>query len=272
MEKNFDDKGLVIVYTGNGKGKTTAALGLCIRAIGYDEKVCIIQFIKGSWKYGELDGIKRLAPNVELYQKGLGFVGIIDDKLDKSEHIKAAEEAIAFARERILSGKYDIVILDEINVAVSLDLIKVDDILSLIDCKPELIGSGPYWPQRQTGGYRKGRFGDRDAGDKTSLSKRDYGSKGNRFLEEISMQDYDIVIVGGGPGGLTAGLYASRAELKTVCVEKFMPGGQIANTEWVENYPGFELIAGAELAKKIEDHARKFGLEIVNDNVVEIYV
>ena len=52
MEKNFDDKGLVIVYTGNGKGKTTAALGLCIRAIGYDEKVCIIKFIKGSWKYG----------------------------------------------------------------------------------------------------------------------------------------------------------------------------------------------------------------------------
>jgi cob(I)alamin adenosyltransferase len=139
MEKNFDDKGLVIVYTGNGKGKTTAALGLCIRAIGYDEKVCIIQFIKGSWKYGELDGIKRLAPNVELYQKGLGFVGIIDDKLDKSEHIKAAQEAIAFAKERILSAKYDIVILDEINVAVSLDLIKVEDILSLINCKPELL-------------------------------------------------------------------------------------------------------------------------------------
>jgi len=139
MEKNFDDKGLVIVYTGNGKGKTTAALGLCIRAIGYDEKVCIIQFIKGSWKYGELDGIKRLAPNVELYQKGLGFVGIIDDKLDKSEHIKAAQEAIAFAKEKILSGKYDIIILDEINVAVSLDLIRVEDIMNLIDCKPELL-------------------------------------------------------------------------------------------------------------------------------------
>jgi thioredoxin reductase (NADPH) len=85
------------------------------------------------------------------------------------------------------------------------------------------------------------------------------------------MQDYDIIIVGGGPGGLTAGLYASRAELKTVCLERFLPGGQIANTELVENYPGFELIGGAELAKKIEDHARKFGLNIVNDNAVEIY-
>jgi cob(I)alamin adenosyltransferase len=138
MEKKFEDRGLVIVYTGNGKGKTTAALGLCIRAVGYDEKVCIIQFIKGSWKYGELDGIKRLAPNVELYQKGLGFVGIIDDKLDKSEHIRAAREALEFAREKIESDKYDIVILDEINVAVGLELIKVEDVMGLIDCKPEL--------------------------------------------------------------------------------------------------------------------------------------
>jgi cob(I)alamin adenosyltransferase len=139
MEKNFDDRGLVIVYTGNGKGKTTAALGLCVRAIGYDEKVCIIQFIKGSWKYGELDGIKRLAPNVELHQKGLGFVGIIDDKLDRSEHIRAAKEAVDFAHEKILAGKFDIVILDEINVAIGLGLIDVADALELIRCKPPLL-------------------------------------------------------------------------------------------------------------------------------------
>jgi len=139
MEQKFEDKGLVLVYTGNGKGKTTAALGLCIRAVGYDEKVCIIQFIKGSWKYGELDGIKRLLPNVELYQKGLGFVGIIDDKLDRSEHIRAAGEAMAFAKEKIASGNYDIVILDEVNVAVDLKLINVEDVLALINSKPELM-------------------------------------------------------------------------------------------------------------------------------------
>ena len=139
MEQKFEDKGLVLVYTGNGKGKTTAALGLCVRAVGYDEKVCIIQFIKGSWKYGELDGIKRLLPNVELYQKGLGFVGIIDDKLDRSEHIKAAGEAVEFAREMITCGKYDIVILDEINVAVGLNLIEVEDVLGLIESKPALM-------------------------------------------------------------------------------------------------------------------------------------
>lgn len=81
---------------------------------------------------------------------------------------------------------------------------------------------------------------------------------------------FDIVIVGGGPGGLTAGLYGARANLKTVMVEKYMPGGQIANTEDVEDYPGFEHISGAELAMKMTDHAKKFGLEVVSDEVTEI--
>ncbi len=85
------------------------------------------------------------------------------------------------------------------------------------------------------------------------------------------MQDWDIVIVGGGPGGLCAGLYGARANRKTVCVEKYLPGGEIQNTEYVEDYPGFEMISGPELAQKFENHARKFGLEVVNDNVIEIY-
>lgn len=85
-------------------------------------------------------------------------------------------------------------------------------------------------------------------------------------------KQYDIVIVGGGPGGLTAGLYGARAERKTVVIEKFMLGGQIANTAEVEDYPGFDMISGAELAQKMADHARKFGLEIVTDEVKEVYV
>lgn len=87
----------------------------------------------------------------------------------------------------------------------------------------------------------------------------------------MTEKHYDIVIVGGGPGGLTAGLYASRANRKTVLIEKYIPGGQIANTEEVEDYPGFERIAGAELASKIAEHAKKFGVEIVSDEVTEIY-
>jgi thioredoxin reductase (NADPH) len=83
--------------------------------------------------------------------------------------------------------------------------------------------------------------------------------------------DYDIIIVGGGPGGLTAGLYGARANLKTVAIEKYLPGGQIANTNDVEDYPGFEHISGPELSRRFEDHARKFGLEIISDLVEEIY-
>ena len=85
-------------------------------------------------------------------------------------------------------------------------------------------------------------------------------------------KQYDIVIVGAGPGGLTAGLYGARAKRKTVCLEKYIPGGQIANTEEVEDYPGFESISGSELATKMANHAKKFGLEIESEEVEEIYV
>jgi len=85
-------------------------------------------------------------------------------------------------------------------------------------------------------------------------------------------KSYDIVIVGAGPGGMTAGLYGARARRKTICLEKYLPGGQIANTEDVEDYPGFERISGAELATKMADHAKSFGLEIASDEVQEVYV
>jgi thioredoxin reductase (NADPH) len=84
------------------------------------------------------------------------------------------------------------------------------------------------------------------------------------------MREYDVIVIGGGPGGLTAGMYSARGALKTLCIEKLMPGGQIANTDLVEDYPGFESISGPELAKKFEDHAVKFGLEIAYDKVNKI--
>ncbi len=83
--------------------------------------------------------------------------------------------------------------------------------------------------------------------------------------------DYDIIIIGGGPGGLTAGLYGARANLKTLLLEKGLPGGQIANTHEVEDYPGFELVSGPELAAKMEQHAKKFGLEIEMAAAEEVY-
>ena len=82
MEKD----GLVIVYTGKGKGKTTAALGIALRATGYGKKSSMIQFIKGSWHYGEMNSSKRLEPEFEMIAVGKGFVGIIDDKTSKEVH------------------------------------------------------------------------------------------------------------------------------------------------------------------------------------------
>lgn len=129
-------KGLVIIYTGNGKGKTTAALGTALRAVGQGFKVLIIQFIKGSWRYGELRSLKRLEPEIELIRVGRGFVGIIDDKLPREEHVKAAREGLAVAREKVTSGEYDLVILDELNYAVLGGLLSIEEVLDVVKAKP----------------------------------------------------------------------------------------------------------------------------------------
>jgi len=145
--KFMSKDGLTIVYTGKGKGKTTAALGIALRATGYDKKICMIQFIKGSWHYGEMDSSKRLEPEFEMVTIGKGFVGIIDDKSPREDHEKIAKEAIKVSNEKIQSGKYDIIILDEINYAVNLGLISINDVLKLIRSKPnnlDLVLTGNY--------------------------------------------------------------------------------------------------------------------------------
>ena len=130
-------RGLVVVLTGDGKGKTTSCLGMAVRAVGYGMKVLMIQFIKGSLHYGELDGAKRLAPEFELLPMGKGFVGIRGDSLPFAEHVAAARAALATARDRMLSGRYDVIILDEVNVAVHLGLLDVGEVVALIEEKPE---------------------------------------------------------------------------------------------------------------------------------------
>ena len=130
-------EGLVIVYTGKGKGKTTAALGMALRAIGYDYRVCMIQFIKGSWHYGEMTSSKRLEPEFELTAVGKGFVGILDDKSPIEDHKKVAQEALTIARKKISSQQYRIVILDEINYALNLGLVEMEDVMGLIRARPD---------------------------------------------------------------------------------------------------------------------------------------
>jgi len=143
----MSESGLIIVYTGKGKGKTTAALGIALRAAGHNKKICMIQFIKGSWHYGEMISSKRLDPEFEMIAIGKGFVGIIDDKTPKEEHEKIANEAIKISANKIQSGNYDIVILDEVNYAINLGLVKMKDILNLIKSKPpalDLVLTGNY--------------------------------------------------------------------------------------------------------------------------------
>lgn len=130
------ERGLVIVYTGGGKGKTTAALGLALRASGYGRRICMVQFIKGSWHYGEMDSAKMLGPNFELVPAGKGFVGIIDDTSPRAEHVAAARAALDEARRRVCSDAYDLVILDEVNYAVGLDLVGIDDVLGVVRGRP----------------------------------------------------------------------------------------------------------------------------------------
>jgi cob(I)alamin adenosyltransferase len=146
----MQETGLVIVYTGKGKGKTTAALGIVLRAVGHGYKVGMIQFIKGEWYYGELTSSRRLEPEFELIAAGRGFVGIIDDDLPIEDHQKAAKDAIELAKQKIASGNYDIMILDEINYAAKLNLISQQDILDVIAARPEktsLVLTGNYVPE-----------------------------------------------------------------------------------------------------------------------------
>ena len=129
-------RGLIIVYTGDGKGKTTAALGLAVRAAGYRLRTLMLQFIKGEWKPGELRGAERLAPEFELRQMGIGFV-TYKPKRPFEEHKEAAEAAWEKSKAEILSDQYDIVILDEINNALHFGLLPVQEVVAFLKEKPQ---------------------------------------------------------------------------------------------------------------------------------------
>src|SRR3989344_3700999 len=149
---------MVIVFTGDGKGKTTASLGQMVRITGRGKKALMIQFIKGPWRSGEDElsdklnatSDKELAGKFVVKKMGLGFVGILGDKLPRGEHEKAAHEALALFKSEMETGKWGLIVLDEVNVAVSLGLIPAQDVLDAIQDYPEeklLILSGRGAPQ-----------------------------------------------------------------------------------------------------------------------------
>lgn len=141
------EKGLVQVYTGNGKGKTSAAFGVALRAVGRGLKVYVIQFIKGGFDYGETYVVDKL-PNLRL--KAFGRGKFVTARPPEKEDIRLAEEALGLATNIIESGEYDVVILDEVNVALSLRLLDLERVLKLVGSKPphvELVLTGRNAPQ-----------------------------------------------------------------------------------------------------------------------------
>ena len=128
---------MIQVYTGNGKGKTTAALGLALRAAGRELMVCMIQFMKGGGPYGEHLAAPRLAPYLTIVQTGRE--GWVNRDNPDPEDIRLAREALEMADEALTGGRYDLVILDEINGAVSFGLIDVEDVLALMAKRPPAV-------------------------------------------------------------------------------------------------------------------------------------
>lgn len=130
-------KGLVLVYTGDGKGKTTASLGLAVRAVGRGKRVLMIQFIKSPQRtYGEKIIFDKLG--IEMHQTGVGFTWTKTPE----EHREALKKAWAFTKEKVMSGNYDVVILDELNNALAIDRFPIDDVLPMIEVL-ELIQKRP---------------------------------------------------------------------------------------------------------------------------------
>ena len=131
-------KGLIIVNTGPGKGKTTAALGTALRAVGQGMKVLMLQFLKGSWHYGELDAVKPFGASFVLKQMGRGFVKVGGAEPDP-EDLRLVDEAWREAEQAILSGSWDLVILDEINYAISYKMLDPARVVAALKKKPEMV-------------------------------------------------------------------------------------------------------------------------------------
>lgn len=138
------DLGLIQIYTGTGKGKTTASLGLAMRACGHGFKVHMIQFMKGRINYGELETAKKIEGfTIEQF----GRAEFVDKEKPAKVDVELAAKALARSKEVIMGGEYDIVILDEVNVAIEWDLITLEDVMDLLRKKPkhvEVVLTGRY--------------------------------------------------------------------------------------------------------------------------------
>lgn len=130
-------RGLVLVLTGNGKGKTTSAMGMVLRAVGHGMKVCVIQFMKGDLYSGEWDGVKLLGDQVDFTSTGKGFCGIEGNPYSHAEHRQNGQDAIKLVHEKMESDNFDLLILDEINNALQLKLVDLEQVLKVLKQRPQ---------------------------------------------------------------------------------------------------------------------------------------
>jgi cob(I)alamin adenosyltransferase len=135
---NETRRGLILINTGPGKGKTTAAMGTALRAVGSGMRVLMLQFLKGSWHYGELDAVKAFGDNFIMKQLGRGFVKVGGAETDP-EDIRAVEEGWLEARQAILSGEWDIVVLDEINYAIGYGMLDPARVVETLKERPQMV-------------------------------------------------------------------------------------------------------------------------------------
>ncbi len=131
----MDNKGLVLIFTGDGKGKTTAALGQVLRAAGHGLKTCVVQFIKGKWPTGEAKAMDKFMGLCEFHTMGSGFTW----KISEQETLKAAKTAWQLAKEKVMSGNYDLVILDELTYLITYELLPESEVLDLMNQRPEQV-------------------------------------------------------------------------------------------------------------------------------------
>jgi cob(I)alamin adenosyltransferase len=128
-------QGLIIIHTGNGKGKTTAAMGMALRAVGHQFRCLMIQFIKGTWTYGELEAVKKLHPYFEIVRMGKGFIRF-DQGGPKAEDLQAVQETWRYFLEQMHSGRYELIILDEINYVIDYQLLPLAEVVAALQNKP----------------------------------------------------------------------------------------------------------------------------------------
>ena len=135
-EQKSKKKGLIIVHTGDGKGKMSAALGVAFRAAGNNMRVAMVQFIKGKWKYGELESAKQLKTPIEIYPMGEGFTW---DTKNRTRDIEMTKKAWKLCKEKMMGGTYDVVVFDEINYVIDYNYLDLKEVIEALKKKPEMV-------------------------------------------------------------------------------------------------------------------------------------